>query len=126
MRAFIEKGQRRVVQWYLKDWRVHRKLRQHQVAERMGTSVSMVSAQETGAKRLNDDWIDKWAQAIGARPIDLLRPPTETDLGLELPSQADAERLRRAIALFQSIDPAHQDNFLNLLESLPRRAPKEG
>lgn len=116
-------GRSRVVQWFLKEWREHRGLKQHHLAEMMDTSVSMISAQETGSKRLNDDWIDKWSKAIGVLPADLLRAPSEVDTQVEM--SGDAELLRRAMALFQAIDPRHQENVLSLLEGLPKRSPTE-
>jgi transcriptional regulator with XRE-family HTH domain len=121
MRVVIGGGPR-VVQWHLKEWRLHRNLRQARLAEMMATSVSVISDQETGKKRLNDDWIDKWATAIGVRPIDLMRPPGQADV--DLPPPPDDVLLRRALELFQSIDAQQQSNVLSIMESLSKRVPE--
>lgn len=111
--------QQRVVQWYLRDWRLRRGLKQHHIANRMKTSVSMISEQESGTKRLNDDWIDKWSEAIGVRPIDLLMPPPEDE---PPPPSVEDARLQKAMELFQAAED--QDFVLKVLAGLVRPPPE--
>lgn len=67
------------VRWYLQQWRDKAGLTQAQLAERMHTSAGMISEHEAGTRRFNDDWMARWAAALGIRPIDLLRSPDEVD-----------------------------------------------
>lgn len=41
------------------------------------TSKSLISEMESGKKRMNDDWIGKFAAAFGITPSDLLRHPND-------------------------------------------------
>lgn len=41
------------------------------------TSKSLISEMESGKKRMNDDWIGKFADALGIAPADLLRHPSD-------------------------------------------------
>jgi transcriptional regulator with XRE-family HTH domain len=68
------------IRWYLREWRKAKGLKQHHIAEAMGTSNSVVSEQETGKRRMNDDGILGWAAALGVEPVDLFRHPNETSL----------------------------------------------
>lgn len=46
---------------------------QQQLAEEIGTTVNNLGKLERGARRLNQDWIDRIAAALGCQPDDVIR-----------------------------------------------------
>jgi transcriptional regulator with XRE-family HTH domain len=88
-------GPKKPVRWYLKEWRKFRGLTQMVVAERLETTHSVISELESGARRMNDDWMAGFAFAYGIEPADLLRDPnapTVADLLRSAPRE-DQERI---------------------------------
>lgn len=66
--------------WFLKEWRTHRGLTQQQLAERLETTKSVISALENGKQRWNQDIIELAAEALNCEPVDLImRDPTAPD-----------------------------------------------
>lgn len=66
--------------WFLREWRKAKGLKQHHLAESIGTTVSVISELESGKKRMNDDWIVGWSSALSISPVDLLRSPDDQAL----------------------------------------------
>ncbi len=57
---------------FLRAWREHRGLTQGQLAEMVGTTGSVISLLESGARGLGDKWLRKLAAALGTRTGHLL------------------------------------------------------
>jgi len=82
---------------FIKEWREHRGLTQDGLAERVGTSKGYLSQFETGARRYNQDFLERIATALGCAPADLLgRDPNKPKPeGQQIPivgkAAADAE-----------------------------------
>jgi transcriptional regulator with XRE-family HTH domain len=63
--------------WFLKEWRTHRGLTQQQLADRLETTKSVISALENGKQRWNQDLVELAAEALNCEPADLIvRDPT--------------------------------------------------
>jgi transcriptional regulator with XRE-family HTH domain len=66
--------------WFLKEWRTHRGLTQQQLADRLDTTKSVISALENGKQRWNQDIVELAAEALNCEPADLIvRDPTAPD-----------------------------------------------
>lgn len=63
--------------WFLKEWRTHRGLTQQQLADRLETTKSVISALESGKQRWNQDILELAAEALNCEPVDIIvRDPT--------------------------------------------------
>lgn len=63
--------------WFLKEWRTHRGLTQQQLADRLETTKSVISALENGKQRWNQDILELAAEALNCDPVDIIvRDPT--------------------------------------------------
>ena len=63
---------------YIKEYRIKKNLTQEQLAELIGTSKVQISRLETGERRLNMDWIEKIAKALGVQEGALICDMHET------------------------------------------------
>ena len=93
-------GPRKPIRWFIRDWRKKRKLTLQQVADRLEATVSMISDLETGKRRMNDDWMAAFAEALQCDPGDLLRDP-DTPTQADLLSMGTPDELRAAMRLVQ-------------------------
>jgi transcriptional regulator with XRE-family HTH domain len=59
---------------FLREWRKSAGLTQQALADRLGTTKSVISELETGAARWHRDHLTEIAFAIGCEPEDLLKP----------------------------------------------------
>jgi len=66
---------RQALKFYLREWRNHVGLSQTELALRMDTNKGQISKLETGKQRMNEDWVNRAAFALGIEPNDLFRPP---------------------------------------------------
>lgn len=107
-----------MVRWYLGEWRERRGMTQTEVADAMGTSVSMVSDHENRKRRMNDDWIAKWAELMRVDPVALLSPPPAGGVTVEpSPDQARAEAVQKQ---FLALAESDQRMIVDLMERLPK------
>jgi len=58
--------------------RIARGMSQTELAERIGTTLSMLGKLERGERKLTSDWIDKLSGALGVEPSAILQPPVES------------------------------------------------
>ena len=66
--------------WFLKEWRTFRGLTQQQLADRLETTKSVISALENNKQRWNQDIVEMAADALGCEPVDLIiRNPLAPD-----------------------------------------------
>lgn len=57
---------------YLRAWREFREMSQEALAEKVGTTGSVISMLENGNRGLSDKWLRKLAPALGTTPGNLL------------------------------------------------------
>lgn len=63
--------------WFLREWRTFRQLTQQQLADRLETTKSVISALENGKQRWNQDILELAAEALNCDPVDIIvRDPT--------------------------------------------------
>lgn len=91
--------------WFLREWRLFKKLTQDSLAEKMGTGKPTICKLERyqlfgpgkGRQRLNDEWLDKYCCALDVTAHELATMPdsgpTIDDL-LSRASPADQRRFR--------------------------------
>lgn len=84
---------------YFREWRLHAKLNQYEVAERMGISPAAVSRIESGKRDYNGKYLIAFAKVCGCHPCDpVFRPPNIVRLGKldwEIPPEQQEEFCRR-------------------------------
>lgn len=66
---------------FIKDYRIKKNLTQERLAELIGTSKVQISRLETGERRLNMDWLEKIAKALGVREGALISDMSESENG---------------------------------------------
>lgn len=87
---------------FLKAWRQHTGMTQQELADRLGTSKSIISELESGHQRWNRDHLAEIGFALGIEPEDLLRRP-ETSPDLQLIWQRIPESQRaHALAILET------------------------
>lgn len=92
---------------YLKAWREHRKLSQEDLAEKIGTTASMISMLETEQRGLSAKWLRRLAPALNTTPGHLLDLDPESvdsdviDIWASI-SDRDKERARRVLLAFKT------------------------
>lgn len=84
----------------IREWRTHRSLSQVELAERIDTTAGTINKLETGATRLNTDWMERIAQALKCLPAELL------PLDFYKPYLAPGEE--RILSLYRSLDDTEQ------------------
>lgn len=90
---------------YLSAWRRFRHLSQAQLAEAVGTSLSMISHLETGERGLSSKWLRRLAPALGTTPGFLLDhdpydlPPDIMDIW----NRGSAEQQQQIAAVAETI-----------------------
>lgn len=62
---------------FLKEWREHRGLTLEQVGDRLGVDRAVVQRYEANERKPLAEQLDDLAYALGCRPKDLLRPPSD-------------------------------------------------
>lgn len=95
-------GPRRTHRQYLKEWRLHRRLTQQQLADRLDTSKDQISRWERGERGMNTEVMDAISEALLIEPPDLFRDPA-TPSADELLRHATPEQRRLAIDLVTRI-----------------------
>ena len=73
------------VRWFIREWRKSLGISQDVLAAACDTSKSLISEMESGKKRMNDDWIGKFANALKITPSDLLRHPNDVSPAPRVP-----------------------------------------
>ncbi len=66
---------------YVTAWRKERGLTQADLAEKVGTTASVISLLETGARPLSEHWLRGIADALNTTPGALLQFGPNSDLG---------------------------------------------
>lgn len=94
----VRKGKINRPGWYVREWLVHKSLRQADVVARTALGKGQVSEYVNGKRRWNQDVLEQFAHAIGIDPPDLLKPPQGVDNELAKYVMRMDER-RRAQAL---------------------------
>lgn len=95
---------------FLRAWREHRGLTQGQLAEMVGTTGSVISLLESGARGLGDKWLRKLGLALGTRPGHLLElTPAHADndileIWADVPNE-DRAKAKRILSAFRSPRP---------------------
>lgn len=92
---------------HLKAWRVHRKLTQDQLAEKVGTSKSVISDLENEKRQLSPKWLRRLAPVLNTTAGHLL----DHD-----PSETNAEILD----IWAGIDARDRDQAARVLRSFMR------
>lgn len=64
--------------WYVKEWLVHKSMKQADLVDRTGHTKSEVSEWVNEGRRYNADVLAEFARAIGVDPAELLQPPGES------------------------------------------------
>lgn len=67
---------------YLREWRRARGLSQDDLAARVDTSKGYISQIERGERPWSQKWLDRFAEALGADPEQLLAGPPRTTPGI--------------------------------------------
>ncbi|MBA5778238.1 helix-turn-helix domain-containing protein [Stappia sp. F7233] len=67
------------VKFFLREWRKAKGWTQDRLAEETGSNKGQISKLETGAQRMNAEWMSRFSQALGIRPSDLMRHPDKQD-----------------------------------------------
>jgi transcriptional regulator with XRE-family HTH domain len=62
----------RNVPHFLREWREFRKLTQDELADRVGTSKSVISDMERGKLQLSPKWLRRFAPVLDAQPGHIL------------------------------------------------------
>lgn len=104
-RAYKKRNPERNPGHFIREWREFRNLSQERVAERVGLSVPQVSRIETGNQGYRRETLEKFAQALGCDPADLLRPPPIEGAESEFEAyvkKLDAGRRKRALAILKA------------------------
>lgn len=65
---------------HLRERRPHAGLTQEQVAVALETSAGQISHLENGGRRVSNEWLSAYAEAIGAHPEQLYRRPHEPSI----------------------------------------------
>jgi transcriptional regulator with XRE-family HTH domain len=91
----------------LKAWREFRKLSQAELAEKVGTTGSMISMLETEQRGLSAKWLRRLAPALGTTPGHLLDlDPEEMDADLfdiwTAIADRDKPRAKRVLEAFRT------------------------
>lgn len=79
---------------HLRAWRRHRTMTQGQLAEKAGTTASIISELESGHTNLSDKWLRRLAPILGTTPGFLLDYAPESldskylQAALEVPEEA--------------------------------------
>jgi transcriptional regulator with XRE-family HTH domain len=95
---------------FLRAWREHRGLTQGQLAEMVGTTGSVISLLESGARGLGDKWLRKLAAALGTRTGHLLEMSPEhadndiLEIWADVPAE-DRAKAKRILSAFRSSRP---------------------
>lgn len=91
---------------YLRAWREHRHLTQEKLADKVGTTKSVISNLELGERGLSGKWLRRLAPAL------------ETQPGLLLDYHPDT--VPAALKVIESIHPDDLPNALRALEGFRR------
>lgn len=92
---------------YLKAWREFRKLSQEDLADRVGTTASMISMLETEQRGLSAKWLRRLAPALSTTPghlLDLDPEAVDSDV-IEIwahIAERDKERAKRILLAFRT------------------------
>ena len=95
---------------FLRAWREHRHLTQGQLAEMVGTTGSVISLLESGARGLGDKWLRKLAAALGTRTGHLLEMSPEhadndiLEIWADVPVE-DRPKAKRILNAFRTARP---------------------
>ena len=89
---------------YLRAWRDHRELTQEALADRVGTSKSVISDLENEKRGLSPKWLRKLAPVLGTTPGHLLdHDPSETNADiLDIWAGIDARDREQAARVLRS------------------------
>jgi transcriptional regulator with XRE-family HTH domain len=82
---------------YLKAWREFKRLSQEELAEKVGTTASMISMLETEQRGLSAKWLRRLAPALGTTPghlLDLDPEAVDTDVIDIWTAIADRDKVR--------------------------------
>jgi transcriptional regulator with XRE-family HTH domain len=92
---------------FLKAWREHREMSQEQLAEKVGTTASVISMLEAGERGLSAKWLRKPAPALKTTPGHLLEHDPQ-----ELPTDV--------LDIWAAIDKRDRATAIRVLESFNR------
>jgi transcriptional regulator with XRE-family HTH domain len=96
---------------HLKAWREFRKLTQEELAEKVGTTGSVISMLESGNRGLSDKWLRKLAPALETTPGYLLDHDPHnlpTDI-IDIWNHIDARDRPRALRVLESFRTGTDD-----------------
>lgn len=92
---------------HLRAWREFREMTQDALAEKVGTTGSVISMLESGSRGLSDKWLRKLAPALQTTPGHLLdHDPAELDTDI--------------IDIWAHIDTGDREQALRVLRSFVR------
>lgn len=93
---------RRPAHVYLREWLDLRKMTASELADKLETSVSVISKLMTGKQRYNQDWLEEIAYQLKCEVADLYRPPLERSAE-ELFSQLSEGRRKAVIGVLETL-----------------------
>jgi len=94
------------VLFFFREWRLHAKLSQKQLAKRVGMTAATVSRIETGMREFSREYLVKFANAVNCRPGDPInRPPDKISIDeiIEAGDGEEAERIKQQVLEFLKI-----------------------
>lgn len=107
--------------FYLRQRRAAAGMSQEELAAAVGTTKSVISELETGVKRYNEDWINKFAEALGITPADLLIPP-----GAMPPGASKDERLKAILKAWQDMPDYQREALAHVAASFSHDSDSGG
>jgi DNA-binding XRE family transcriptional regulator len=104
-----------IKRWYLKEWRLHKRLTQEALADKLGTGKGTISKLERyqlygpgpGRQKINDEWLTRYCIALGVTQRELAGlpdAPMPIDDMLRDASAADQKRFRALAEAFIKSD----------------------
>ena len=96
---------------FLRVLRKSRGLTLQQVAEKVGTTNQHVSFHENGRRKLNWDWIQRYANALECHPSDITNGP-----GAEVRAENDEERT--LLEKFRNLSEPEKKAMLQMSDAL--------
>jgi transcriptional regulator with XRE-family HTH domain len=100
-----------IQRWYLKEWRLNRRLTQEALADKMGTAKGTLSKLERyqiygpgkGRQKINDEWLGRYCANLRVTQRQLSEPPDaerSIDDMLKDASSVDQKRFRALAEAF--------------------------
>ena len=95
--------------WFLKQWRLHRRLTQDQLAERAGLSKPYISQLENGTRQYTQETLERLAAALQADPASLImRNPADPEGMWTIYDQLTVPERRQGLTILTALKNARR------------------